>query len=184
MRALGRPAILALRRTSSSHKRKGCIYLLVQHLVLREVAGLVLIASVSCGTWIRGSVPVAWSGRQSLSERFMPTLGIPSTWCGKRQFIPGSLATSFGCWRVVGVSSLRRCRVRPFDNGSWGGKWHIGAVVALRPWFVCLLHTLRVWMRGGCGYFCVCIPTYCCCKVGLVCRDSGAGGLLCPSYLA
>lgn len=157
------PAILALRGTSCACKRKGCMYLLVRHRVLRESGGLgVDRLPQAKALGIRGSVPVAWSGRQSLSERFMPTLGTPSTWCGRRQFIPGSLATRFGCWCVVGVSSLRRCRVRPFDNGSWGG---IGGAQALVCLFVCC--TRCVFGCGGAaGTSAFASPTCCCCKVG------------------
>ena len=63
----------------------------------------------------------------------MPTLGTPSTWGGKRQFIPGSLAARFGCGWLLAFPPFVPAAAGPFDNGSWGG---IGGAQALVCLFV------------------------------------------------
>jgi hypothetical protein len=64
---------------------------------------------------------------------------------------------------VVGVPPFVPARL--FDTGS-GRK-----ASTLRQWWCCLLHTLRVWMRGAAGTSAFVSPT--CCKVGCVCRRLG-----------
>jgi hypothetical protein len=79
--------------------------------------------------------------------------------------IPGSLATRFAAGWLLAFPPF--VRARPFD-GQWGGKqapYNSGGAQAL----VCLLHTLRVWMRGAAGTSAFVSPT--CCKVGRCVAD-------------
>ena len=177
----GGPAILALRRWFFlQQERLPVSTRLVQHRVVREVAGSVSIASVGCGN-LDTRLCACREERTAVS---VGEISCPRSAHLQRGAVSGS---SFqGAWRQAsgagGLLSFLPFSLQSMTIRQWQGRGSGGAQ-ALVWLFVCC--TRCVFGCGGAaGTSAFVSPTYCCCKVGLVCRDSGAGRLLCPSYLA